>query len=190
MSDYGLRYAVLINPRYYGWDNSYISYSLQKYPDRFVAHGLDQPGRSESGGAAALLDKRAWLSGHALQPLVPSELEVAQFEKRTIRCGRKRKDWARCSISTSCRIRCRCSKIWRDGSRASKSSWITLSRFHIATPHEVLAEYTIAHHPTAENGLVEVKEPVGLKRRPRPASWAAESLVENSTTPRTPAVAG
>jgi hypothetical protein len=80
MSDYGLRYAALINPRYYGWDNSYISYSLQKYPDRFVAHGLDQPGRSESGGAAALLDKRAWLSGHALQPLVPSELEVAQFE--------------------------------------------------------------------------------------------------------------
>ena len=24
MRDYGLKYAVLINPRYYGWDNSYI----------------------------------------------------------------------------------------------------------------------------------------------------------------------
>ena len=43
MREYGLRYAVLINPRYYGWDNSYISYSLHKYPDRFVAHGLINP---------------------------------------------------------------------------------------------------------------------------------------------------
>jgi len=43
MRDYGLRYAVLINPRYYGWDNSYISYSLHKYPDKFVAHGLINP---------------------------------------------------------------------------------------------------------------------------------------------------
>ena len=34
-----------------------------------------------------------------------------------------------------------------------------LSRFHIVTPYEVLAEYTIAHQPTAENGLVEVKVP-------------------------------
>ena len=43
MRQYGLRYAVLINPRYYGWDNSYISYSLHRYPDRFVAHGLINP---------------------------------------------------------------------------------------------------------------------------------------------------
>ena len=32
MREFGLKYAVLINPRYYGWDNSYISYSLHKYP--------------------------------------------------------------------------------------------------------------------------------------------------------------
>lgn len=32
MKDFGIRYAVLINPRYFGWDNSYISYSLHKYP--------------------------------------------------------------------------------------------------------------------------------------------------------------
>ena len=43
MKDFGLRYAVLINPRYFGWDNSYISYSLHKYPDLFVAHGLLNP---------------------------------------------------------------------------------------------------------------------------------------------------
>src|SRR3989442_15331343 len=43
MPDYGLRYSVLINPRYCGWDNSYISYSLHKYSDRFVVHGLINP---------------------------------------------------------------------------------------------------------------------------------------------------
>lgn len=43
MEQFGLKYAVLINPRYYGWDNSYIDYSLHKYPNRFVAHGLLDP---------------------------------------------------------------------------------------------------------------------------------------------------
>ena len=82
MSDYGLRYAVLINPRYYGWDNSYISYSLHKYPDRFVAHGLINP---EDPKVVERL--RYWIKEHGFQG--------------------------------------QCSKIWRDGSRASKSSWIT-----------------------------------------------------------------
>ncbi|HEU0123464.1 MAG TPA: amidohydrolase family protein [Bryobacteraceae bacterium] len=43
MKDFGLRYAVLINPRYFGWDNSYISHSLHAYPNLFVAHGLINP---------------------------------------------------------------------------------------------------------------------------------------------------
>src|SRR5688572_25454052 len=43
MRDFNIRYAVLINPRYFGWDNSYISYSLHKHPDLFVAHGLINP---------------------------------------------------------------------------------------------------------------------------------------------------
>ena len=43
MHDFGLRYTVLVNPRYYGWDNSYIDYSLHKYPKLFVAHGLIDP---------------------------------------------------------------------------------------------------------------------------------------------------
>jgi predicted TIM-barrel fold metal-dependent hydrolase len=43
MKDFGLKYAVLITPRYYGWDASYTSYSLHKYPKLFVAHGLINP---------------------------------------------------------------------------------------------------------------------------------------------------
>lgn len=43
MKDYGIKYGVLINPRYYGWDNAYISHSLHRYPGLFVAHGLLDP---------------------------------------------------------------------------------------------------------------------------------------------------
>src|SRR5579863_226690 len=43
MREFGLKYAVLINPRFYGWDNSYISNSLHRYPKKFVAHGLLDP---------------------------------------------------------------------------------------------------------------------------------------------------
>src|SRR5579885_3449613 len=32
MREFDIRYTVLVNPRYYGWDNSYISYSLHRYP--------------------------------------------------------------------------------------------------------------------------------------------------------------
>ena len=43
MEDFGLRYGVLINPRYYGWDNSYMANCLKTYPNHFVAHGLLNP---------------------------------------------------------------------------------------------------------------------------------------------------
>ena len=62
MKDFGLRYAVLINPRFYGWDNSYISYSLHKYPDLFVAHGLINPEDPDVAGRL-----RYWIQEHGFQ---------------------------------------------------------------------------------------------------------------------------
>ncbi|MCC6391737.1 MAG: amidohydrolase [Bryobacterales bacterium] len=62
MREFGLKYAVLINPRYYGWDNSYISYSLHMYPNLFVAHGLLNP---EDPDPAARL--RYWVKEHGFQ---------------------------------------------------------------------------------------------------------------------------
>ena len=62
MKDFGLKYAVLINPRYFGWDNSYISYSLHKYPKLFVAHGLLNP---EDPKAPERL--RYWIKEHGFQ---------------------------------------------------------------------------------------------------------------------------
>src|SRR6476661_5362224 len=62
MQESGLKYAVLINPRYYGWDNSYISYSLHKYPNLFVAHGLLDPEDPDVAGRL-----RYWVKEHGFQ---------------------------------------------------------------------------------------------------------------------------
>ena len=62
MREYGLKYAVLINPRYYGWDNSYISYSLRKFPGLFVGHGLLNPLGDDPAGRL-----RYWMEEHGFQ---------------------------------------------------------------------------------------------------------------------------
>lgn len=62
MRDYGLRFAVLINPRYFGWDNSYVAHCLKSYPRLFVAHGLLDP---ENPQAADKL--RYWMTEHGFQ---------------------------------------------------------------------------------------------------------------------------
>ena len=62
MRDFALKYAVLINPRFFGWDNSYISDSLHRYPDLFVAHGLLDPAGSDLPGRL-----RYWVREHGFQ---------------------------------------------------------------------------------------------------------------------------
>jgi len=62
MREFGLKYAVLINPRVFGWDNSYISYSLHKYPSLFVAHGLLNPLAQDPPGRL-----RYWVKEHGFQ---------------------------------------------------------------------------------------------------------------------------
>jgi predicted TIM-barrel fold metal-dependent hydrolase len=73
MQGFGLKYAVLINPRYYGWDNSYISYSLHKYPHLFVAHGLLNP---EGPDPAERL--RYWVEEHGFQGMRFSPIYAPQ----------------------------------------------------------------------------------------------------------------
>jgi predicted TIM-barrel fold metal-dependent hydrolase len=62
MRDFGIKYAVLINPRYYGWNNSYVSYSLHKHPRLFVAHGLLNPLGPDPPGRL-----RYWMEEHGFQ---------------------------------------------------------------------------------------------------------------------------
>ncbi len=62
MREFDIHYAVLVNPRYFGWDNSYISYSLHRYPNLFVAHGLINPEEPQ------VADKlRYWVKEHGFQ---------------------------------------------------------------------------------------------------------------------------
>ena len=72
MEEFGLKYAVLINPRYFGWDNSYISYSLHKYPKLSSPTDCSIP-RSRIRRPPALLDQGARFPGHAVQSDLPSQ---------------------------------------------------------------------------------------------------------------------
>jgi predicted TIM-barrel fold metal-dependent hydrolase len=69
MTEFGLRYAVLINPRFFGWDNSYISYSLHRYPERFVAHGLLNPLAPDPAGRLRYWIKEQGFQGMRFSPL-------------------------------------------------------------------------------------------------------------------------
>jgi len=62
MEEFKLKYAVLINPRNYGWDNSYISHCLHQYPRLFVAHGLLDPAQADPAGRL-----RYWVREHGFQ---------------------------------------------------------------------------------------------------------------------------
>ena len=69
MDEFGLKYAVLINPRFYGWDNSYIDYSLHKYPNRFVAHGLLDPLGPDPAGRLRYWIKERGFQGMRFSPI-------------------------------------------------------------------------------------------------------------------------
>lgn len=62
MKEFGVKYSVLVQPRYYGWDNSYMSYCIQKYPELFVAIGLIEPEDPKVAGKL-----RYWVTGHGFQ---------------------------------------------------------------------------------------------------------------------------
>jgi predicted TIM-barrel fold metal-dependent hydrolase len=69
MREFGLRYAVLINPRFFGWDNSYISYSLDRHPDLFVAHGLLDPAGSDLAGTLRYWVRERRFQGMRFSPI-------------------------------------------------------------------------------------------------------------------------
>jgi len=69
MREFGLRYAVLINPRFFGWDNSYISDSLHRYPDLFVAHGLLDPAGPDLPGRLRYWMREKGFQGMRFSPI-------------------------------------------------------------------------------------------------------------------------
>jgi predicted TIM-barrel fold metal-dependent hydrolase len=69
MEEFGLKFAVLVNPRFFGWDNSYIDYSLHKYPKRFVAHGLLDPLQPDPAGRLRYWIKERGFQGMRFSPI-------------------------------------------------------------------------------------------------------------------------
>ncbi len=69
MRDFGLKYTVLVNPRFFGWDNSYIAYSLHRYPRLFVAHGLLNPQESDLPGRLRYWIREQGFQGMRFSPI-------------------------------------------------------------------------------------------------------------------------
>src|SRR5579863_9125651 len=69
MREFGLKYTVLVNPRFYGWDNSYIADSLARYPKLFVAHGLLNPEEPDLPGKLRYWIKERGFQGMRFSPI-------------------------------------------------------------------------------------------------------------------------
>ena len=69
MRDFGLKYTVLVNPRFFGWDNSYIADSLHRYPKLFVAHGLLNPQEPDLAGRLRYWIREQGFSGMRFSPI-------------------------------------------------------------------------------------------------------------------------
>src|SRR2546425_11543570 len=57
MREFGLKYAVLINPRFYGWDTSFTSYSPPKDPRLFAPHRVLNSQETELAGRVGYLHR-------------------------------------------------------------------------------------------------------------------------------------
>ena len=73
MEEFDIRYAVLINPRYYGWDNSYIADCRSRFPNRFAAHGLINPLDPQNSTQLEYWIRERGLVGMRLSPIYHSD---------------------------------------------------------------------------------------------------------------------
>ena len=69
MKQDGLDLAVLVQPRYYGWDNRYIADSVRRFPKLFVGHGLIDPHDPNNAQVLEREVKQNGLAGMRLSPI-------------------------------------------------------------------------------------------------------------------------
>src|SRR5437868_6556218 len=68
MGRHQVDYVVLVQVRYYGWDNRYLADSLRRHPGRFAAQGLVDPEDPASPGQLEALIRQHGFSGVRLSP--------------------------------------------------------------------------------------------------------------------------
>jgi predicted TIM-barrel fold metal-dependent hydrolase len=65
----GVHRAVLVQPRYYGWDNRYIADCVRRFPRLFVGHGLIDPHDPANARVLEREVREAGLAGMRLSPI-------------------------------------------------------------------------------------------------------------------------
>ena len=72
MKDFGIKYGVLITPRYFGWDNSYTEYALRKASEHVRRPRPPQSSRSQGArNFATGSRKRAFRGCGSVPSIIP-----------------------------------------------------------------------------------------------------------------------
>ena len=69
MDQFGIDFAVLVQPIYLGWDNTYVAECAKTWPRRFRAHGLIDPVDPDRASKLEYWMRRHRLSGMRFSPI-------------------------------------------------------------------------------------------------------------------------
>ena len=69
MDDHGVGWSVLVQTSWSTWDNGYIADSVQRFPDRFIGHGLIDPQDPNNAEVARYWMRERGLVGFRLHPM-------------------------------------------------------------------------------------------------------------------------
>ena len=69
MDDHDVGWSVLVQTSWSTWDNGYIADSVQRFPDRFIGHGLIDPQDPENAEVARYWMRERGLVGFRLHPM-------------------------------------------------------------------------------------------------------------------------
>jgi predicted TIM-barrel fold metal-dependent hydrolase len=75
MERHGVAFTVLVQVRYYGWDNRYVADCLRRYPGRFAAQGLIDPRDPAAPERLSEWVKEHGFAGMRLSPSYDREAE-------------------------------------------------------------------------------------------------------------------
>ena len=91
--DHGVGWSVLVQTSWSTWDNGYIADSVQRFPDRFIGHGLIDPQDPNNAETARYWMRERGLVGFRLHPIPPTKRSLALTKRSSVGgvgCSRRR----------------------------------------------------------------------------------------------------